>query len=72
MMTATTIRTVQRARRLGGRTRKAFLSLHVVSGAAWFGIDLALGILVVTSLVAGDPRTAGMAVQAVELPVGPG
>lgn len=41
--------------------------LHVVSAAAWFGIDLALGILVVTSMVAGDPRTAGMAIQAVEL-----
>jgi hypothetical protein len=63
-MTTTTIRP---GRRLGGRTRKAFVLLHVVSGAAWFGIDLALGILVVTALVVGDPRTAGMAVQAVEL-----
>ena len=63
-MTTTTIR---RGRRLGGRTRKAFVLLHVVCGAAWFGIDLALGICVVTSLVAGDPRTAGTAVQAVEL-----
>jgi hypothetical protein len=63
-MTTTTIRS---GRRLGGRTRKTFLWLHVVSGAAWFGIDLALGILVVTALVVDDPRTAGMAVQAVEL-----
>jgi hypothetical protein len=63
-MTTTTIRP---GRRLGGRTRKTFLLLHVVSGAAWFGIDLALGILVVTALVTDNPRTAGMAVQAVEL-----
>jgi hypothetical protein len=63
----TTTTTVRSSGRLGGRTRKTILLLHVVSGAAWFGIDLALGILVVTSLVAGDPRTAGMAVRAVEL-----
>jgi hypothetical protein len=62
-----TTMTIRSGRRLGGRTRKAFLALHVVSGAAWFGIDLALGILVVTALVVDDPRTAGMAVQAVEL-----
>jgi hypothetical protein len=53
--------------RLTGRTRKAFLAAHILSGAAWFGIDLALGILMVTALVTDDPRTAGMAVQAVEL-----
>jgi hypothetical protein len=67
MTTTTTIGASRRFGRLGGRTRKAFLSLHVVSGAAWFGIDLALGILVVTALVVDDPRTAGMALQAVEL-----
>jgi hypothetical protein len=54
-------------RRLSGRARKALLAVHLLSGAAWFGIDLALGILVVTALVTDDPRTAGMAVQAVEL-----
>src|SRR4051794_16853137 len=54
-------------RRLGGRARKAFLVLHIVSGSAWFGIDLALGILVVTALTAGDPHTAGMAIPTGEL-----
>lgn len=53
--------------RLSGRGRKAFLVLHIVSGAMWFGIDLGLGILVITALVTGDPQTAGTAVQAVEL-----
>ncbi len=62
-----TTMTIRPGRRLGGRARKTFLLVHVVSGAGWFGIDLALGILVVIALVAGDPRTAGMAVQAVEL-----
>jgi hypothetical protein len=67
MMTTTTIGASRGFGRLAGRTRKTFLLLHVVSGAAWFGIDLALGILVVTALVVDDPRTAGMALQAVEL-----
>lgn len=63
-----TIATTRRPRRrLSGRTRKALLAVHILSSAAWFGIDLALGILVVTALVTDDPRTAGMAVQAVEL-----
>lgn len=63
----TTAATAHPRRRLSGRTRKAFLAVHILSGAAWFGIDLALGILLVTALVTDDPRTAGMAVQAVEL-----
>src|SRR4051794_8896079 len=62
MTTSTT-----KSRRLRGRTRKTFVVVHIVSGAAWFGIDLALGILVVTALVTSDPHTAGMAAQAVEL-----
>lgn len=53
--------------RLSGRTRKAVLVVHIVSAAAWFGIDLALGILVVISLVAAEPQTAGLAIQAVDL-----
>lgn len=59
--------TTRSGRRLGGRTRKILLLLHIVSGAAWFGIDLALGISLVTALVTTDPRTAGVAVRAVEL-----
>jgi hypothetical protein len=63
--TAATTR--RRRRRLGGRTRKVLLSVHLLSAAAWFGIDLALGILVITAMLTDDPRTAGMAVRAVEL-----
>lgn len=63
-----TIATTRRPRRrLSGRVRKTLLAVHLLAGAAWFGIDLALGILVVTALVTDDARTAGMAVQAVEL-----
>ncbi|MER6992594.1 hypothetical protein ABT337_21595 [Saccharopolyspora hirsuta] len=61
-MTTTTARP---SRRLSGRGRKAFLAVHLLSAAAWFGIDLALGTLVVTALVTDSPQTAGAALQAV-------
>lgn len=54
-------------RKLGGRARKAVLLAHVLSAAAWFGIDLALGILVVVALSTPDPATAGVAIQAVDM-----
>ncbi|WP_286900725.1 hypothetical protein [Thermocrispum sp.] len=53
--------------RLSGRTRKTVLLLHIVSAAAWFGIDLALGISLVTAMVTSDLRTAGVALQAVDM-----
>ncbi|MER7013783.1 hypothetical protein ABT324_20390 [Saccharopolyspora sp. NPDC000359] len=52
-------------RRLSGRGRKALLTAHLLAAAAWFGIDLALGTLVVTALVTDSPQTAGAALQAV-------
>lgn len=54
-------------RKLSGRTRKAVLLVHIVSAAAWLGIDLALGILVVVALSTEDVSTAGVAIQAVDL-----
>lgn len=54
------------SRRLGGRARKTVLVTHIVSAAVWFGVDVALGILVVISLTA-DSYTAGLAIQAVDL-----
>lgn len=54
-------------RRLSGRTRRIFLAAHILSSAAWFGIDLALGILVLTAMRTDVPETAGMALQAIEI-----
>ncbi|SDF77492.1 hypothetical protein SAMN05216553_103219 [Lentzea fradiae] len=54
-------------RKLGGRARKTVLLVHILSAAAWFGIDLALGILVVVALSTEDAGTAGVAIQAVDL-----
>ncbi|SDJ56938.1 hypothetical protein SAMN04488074_102400 [Lentzea albidocapillata subsp. violacea] len=54
-------------RKLSGRARKAVLLVHVLSAAAWLGIDLALGILIVVALSTEDTGTAGVAIQAVDL-----
>lgn len=54
-------------RKLSGRARKAVLLVHVLSAAAWLGIDLALGILVVVALSTSDVGTAGIAVQAIDM-----
>lgn len=62
-MSATTTRRF----RLSGRTRKTCLMLHIISAAAWFGIDLAVGILLVTAMVTSESQVAGLALQAVDL-----
>lgn len=58
--------TVQRFR-LTGSVRKGFLLVHILSAALWFGVDIALGILVTTALLTDDPATAGTALQAVRM-----
>lgn len=54
-------------RRLSGTARKRFLVVHIVSAGLWFGVDIALGILVLTALLTDDPHTAGTALQAVPM-----
>lgn len=53
--------------RLSGRTRKLFLTVHIVSVSAWIGIDAALGILAVTALGTDDPQVAATSLRALEL-----
>ncbi|MGZ3146513.1 hypothetical protein ACVDFE_31875 [Lentzea chajnantorensis] len=54
-------------RKLSGRARKAVLLVHALAAAAWLGIDLALGILIVIALSTTDTTTAGIAIQAVDM-----
>jgi hypothetical protein len=49
--------------RLRGRTRKSVLLAHILSAAAWLGIDLALGVLVFTAVLTNDPQVAGASLQ---------
>ncbi|MEJ3745689.1 hypothetical protein WEI85_20650 [Actinomycetes bacterium KLBMP 9797] len=67
MSTLTPHRSAPRSFRLSGRARKALLLTHIVGAALWFGVDSALGILVITALVTDDAQTAGTALQAVRL-----
>ncbi|MFE6304873.1 hypothetical protein [Nocardiopsis sp. NPDC057823] len=54
----------RRAGRLGPRTRKAVLIVHIAASGAWLGLDLVLGILVATALLGGDGAALAVAVAA--------
>lgn len=53
--------------RLGKRSRKGVLVVHLVSAGAWMGIDVVIAILVFTALVTNDAHTAAVCYQALEL-----
>jgi uncharacterized membrane protein len=36
--------------RLGGRLRKTVLVLHIIAGGTWFGLDVAMAVLVFTAI----------------------
>jgi hypothetical protein len=58
--------------RLGNRTRKSVLVLHIVSAGAWLGVDVIMGVLIVTALLGDDPATKALSYRALELvAVGP-
>ena len=71
-MTTTTTRTtipaerIDRAERtirlrLSTRMRKLVLLVHIAAAGAWLGLDLVLGILVVTALSSADVTSAAAA-----------
>lgn len=53
-----------RRRRLGARTRKAVLLVHIAAAGSWLGLDLVLGLLVVTALLGGDDASTAVALAA--------
>lgn len=62
-----TTATRPRARKQVGRgTRRVLLVAHIVSAGAWIGIDVVLGVLVLTALLA-DPATAALCLQVLPL-----
>lgn len=65
--TAATRGLQRRSWRLGSRTRKAFLLVHILSAGAWVGIDIVMGVLVFTALLTDDVRTAALSYQALGL-----
>jgi hypothetical protein len=53
--------------RLGARTRKSVLLVHIASAGAWLGIDVVMAVLVFTALFTDDDRTKALSFQALEL-----
>jgi hypothetical protein len=53
--------------RLGPRTRKSILLVHIASAGAWLGIDVVMAVLVFTALFTDDDRTKALSFQALGL-----
>jgi hypothetical protein len=53
--------------RLGARTRKSVLVLHIASAGAWLGIDVVMAVLISTALLSDDDRTKALSFRALEL-----
>ena len=58
---------VARQWRLGARTRKSVLVVHIASAGAWIGIDVVMGVLVFTALLTDDDVTRALCYRALEL-----
>lgn len=52
--------------RLGARTRKGVLVVHIVSAGVWIGIDVVMAVFIFTALLADD-STKALCYQALEL-----
>jgi NADH:ubiquinone oxidoreductase subunit 6 (subunit J) len=58
--------------RLGARSRKSVLLVHIASAGAWLGVDVVMVVLVFTALLSDDDRTKALSFRALELvAVGP-
>jgi hypothetical protein len=53
--------------RLGARTRKGFLVVHIASAGTWIGLDVVMGVLVFTALLSEDDDTRALCYRALEL-----
>jgi hypothetical protein len=56
-----------RSWRLGARTRKGVLVLHIVSAGAWIGIDVVMAVVVFTALLTDDDGLKALCFRALEL-----
>jgi hypothetical protein len=53
--------------RLGARTRKVVLVVHIVSAGVWIGIDVVMGVVIFTALLADDEYTKALCYRALKL-----
>jgi hypothetical protein len=52
--------------RLGGKTRKGVLVLHIASAGAWLGIDVVMAFVTFSALLTEDLRTKALCYQVLE------
>jgi uncharacterized membrane protein len=48
---------------LKGRLRKTVLLIHIMAGGTWFGLDVAMAVLVFTAIGTDEPATCAHALQ---------
>lgn len=53
--------------RLGARTRKSVLVIHIASAGAWIGIDVVMAVVIFTAVGTDNSRTKALCYQALEL-----
>lgn len=53
--------------RLGARTRKGILLIHIASAGSWLGIDVVMAVLIFTAVFTTDDRTKALSYQALGL-----
>ena len=53
--------------RLGARTRKGVLVVHIVSAGVWIGIDVVMAVFIFTALLVDDDNTKALCFLALEL-----
>ena len=53
--------------RLGVRTRKVVLVVHIVSAGVWIGIDVVMAVFIFTALLADDNNIKALCYRALEL-----
>ncbi|MET7751927.1 hypothetical protein [Micromonospora sp. NPDC005367] len=53
--------------RLGARTRKGVLVVHIASAGAWLGIDVAMALVIFTAIFTDDTGTRALCYQVLQL-----
>lgn len=56
-----------RSWRLGNRLRKTVLLLHIVAGGTWFGLDVAMAVLVLTAIGTDSAAVRAYTLQSLKL-----
>ncbi|MGH4023258.1 MAG: DUF2269 family protein [Pseudonocardiaceae bacterium] len=54
-------------RRLGTRTRRGVVIVHIASAGAWLGIDVAMAVFIFTALFTHDPNIQALCYLALEM-----